>query len=102
MGSKKILIIEDEETIADILSYSLKQEGYNVEIATDGKKGLELVNKFLPDMISNKNRKLSFQFLKGVRHLKRKKMKKVKYFEKNVEILKILWYNNITIIVLVL
>ena len=51
MENSKILIIEDEETIADILSYSLKQEGYSVQIAYEGKKGIELARNFSPDMI---------------------------------------------------
>lgn len=37
----KILIIEDEYNLADAISSLLKKEKYNVNIITDGKKGLE-------------------------------------------------------------
>ena len=48
---KKVLIIEDEQSILKLLSYNLEQEGYAVETATDGQVGLQmgLENKY--DMI---------------------------------------------------
>jgi len=41
MKSKKILIIEDEKKIARFLELELKYEGYEVDIAYDGRDGLE-------------------------------------------------------------
>ncbi|MBR0139541.1 MAG: response regulator transcription factor [Firmicutes bacterium] len=38
---KKILIIEDEASISDIIKFNLVKEGYSVETAYDGKEGLE-------------------------------------------------------------
>lgn len=38
---EKILIIEDEKTIADILEFNLRKEGFAVDTAYDGKSGLE-------------------------------------------------------------
>ena len=38
---KKILIIEDETSISDIIKFNLKKEGYAVETAYDGKDGLD-------------------------------------------------------------
>lgn len=38
---KKILIIEDEEPLAEALKYTLGREGYNVEVALDGAAGLQ-------------------------------------------------------------
>lgn len=48
---KKVLIIEDEQSILKLLSFNLEQEGYAVETATDGQVGLQmgLENKY--DMI---------------------------------------------------
>ena len=37
----KILIIEDEPTIVDLISFNLKREGFEVEAAYDGVTGLE-------------------------------------------------------------
>lgn len=42
MGKSKILIIEDEVKIARFLELELKYEGYQVEIAHDGREGLNL------------------------------------------------------------
>jgi len=39
---KRILIVEDEEPLAEALKYSLGKEGYGAEVALDGQKGLVL------------------------------------------------------------
>jgi two-component system response regulator VicR len=41
MNCKKVLIIEDEKSIADIIRFNLVKEGFEVDIAHDGKTGLE-------------------------------------------------------------
>ena len=51
MLNKKILIIEDEESISDLLCYSLEKEGFITKAAYNGKDGLALVEEFKPDMI---------------------------------------------------
>lgn len=38
---KKILVVEDEHSISDIIKFNLKKEGYEVETAYDGKEGME-------------------------------------------------------------
>ena len=43
--SKRILIIEDEKDIQDLLQFYLKREGYEVEIAGDGETGLRKASK---------------------------------------------------------
>ncbi len=47
----KILIVDDEKNIVDILSYNLKKEGYEVEAAYDGREGLEAARTCSPDLI---------------------------------------------------
>jgi two-component system alkaline phosphatase synthesis response regulator PhoP len=47
----KILVVDDEPDIIDILTYNLKKEGYEVESAEDGIKAVKIANKFLPDVI---------------------------------------------------
>ena len=49
--SKKILIIEDEILLSDLLKMNLKEAGFEVETAYDGKEGLEKAKSFLPDLI---------------------------------------------------
>ena len=41
MGKKKILIVEDEQKIARFLELELKYEGYEVDIANNGREGFE-------------------------------------------------------------
>lgn len=48
---KKILIVDDDERIAMALSIRLKAAGYEVEIARDGRKGLEAAKHGRPDLI---------------------------------------------------
>ncbi len=47
----KILIIEDEESIWSLVKSYLEREGYQVEVATDGKRGLEMARQHHPDLI---------------------------------------------------
>lgn len=49
--SKKILIVDDEQAIVDILQFNLKKEGYDVVTACDGMEGLELFKNENPDLL---------------------------------------------------
>lgn len=49
--NKKILIIEDEESIGDILSYALSKEGFSTKIASNGAKARELLDKYSPNLV---------------------------------------------------
>ncbi|NQU83611.1 MAG: response regulator [Parcubacteria group bacterium] len=49
--AKKILIVEDEISLIRILSARLKEEGFDVLEANNGKKGLEIALKEHPDLI---------------------------------------------------
>ena len=48
---KKILVVDDEQPIADILEFNLKKEGYQVTVAYDGEEALAKVEEDLPDLI---------------------------------------------------
>ena len=48
---KKILIVEDEQNIVDILSFNLEREGYDTIEAYDGPTGLKLALEENPDLI---------------------------------------------------
>ncbi|MCK5075331.1 MAG: hybrid sensor histidine kinase/response regulator [Calditrichia bacterium] len=47
----KILIVEDDSESADLLIYFLKPENYIIEVATDGKQALEVLERYSPDII---------------------------------------------------
>lgn len=48
---QKILIIEDEEDIQELIEYNLLKQGYVVEVRGDGEQGIECAKSFLPDLI---------------------------------------------------
>ena len=47
----KILVVDDEKSIVDILSLNLKREGYDTVCAFDGREGLKLARSEAPDVI---------------------------------------------------
>ncbi|MCB0421758.1 MAG: sigma-54-dependent Fis family transcriptional regulator [Bdellovibrionales bacterium] len=47
----KVLVIDDEIAIREVLSASLMDDGYVVEVAEDGQSGLEAIKKFDPDIV---------------------------------------------------
>ena len=47
----RVLIVDDEPDILDLLDYNLSKEGYRVKTASNGKKAVALAGKFLPDLI---------------------------------------------------
>ncbi|WP_340014422.1 response regulator transcription factor [Paenibacillus sp. FSL K6-1318] len=51
MNNAKILIIEDEAPIADLLSYGLSLEGFQTKVATNGAAGLNEIRLFQPDLL---------------------------------------------------
>jgi DNA-binding response OmpR family regulator len=48
---KRILIIEDEEILMNLLQRKLLQEGYEVSVARDGDEGLKTMRENSPDLI---------------------------------------------------
>jgi two-component system phosphate regulon response regulator PhoB len=51
MGREKILVIEDEPDIAEVLQYNLEKEGFDVETARRGDTGFDAVRRDNPDLI---------------------------------------------------
>ncbi len=51
MKQKKILLIDDEQDILEIISYNLEKEGYDVSTATNGNEGIEKAKQIIPDLI---------------------------------------------------
>jgi DNA-binding response OmpR family regulator len=47
----KILIIEDEQDILDLLSKKISESGYEVVVAQDGEEGLRLIREEKPDLV---------------------------------------------------
>ena len=49
--ARKVLIVEDESNIAELINLYLKKEGYETMVAGDGGKALELYRLFRPDLV---------------------------------------------------
>ena len=50
-NSRKVLVVDDEKVILELLDYNLKKEGYETELVNDGKKALMAAKEFNPDLI---------------------------------------------------
>ena len=48
---KKVLIVEDDSNIAQLLHLYLEKEGFETQVARDGGKGVELFRSFQPDLV---------------------------------------------------
>ena len=51
LSGKRVLVVEDDPSIAIGLRINLESEGYEVHVADDGDRGLELVRSLSPDLI---------------------------------------------------
>src|SRR5947207_4342180 len=47
----RVLVVEDDEAIADVLRRTLRQEGHEVRSAGDGVEALALAEEFVPDVV---------------------------------------------------
>ena len=51
MAKGRILVIDDEEDLVELVRYNLEQEGFQVKSASDGESGLAVARQELPDLI---------------------------------------------------
>jgi len=51
MARKRILIIEDDAALVEVLEYNLEQAGYQVSVARGGRAGLHVTESVRPDLI---------------------------------------------------
>ena len=51
MANEKILVVDDDPNICELLRLYLTKEGYQVTTANDGEEGLEKFNQLKPDMV---------------------------------------------------
>ena len=51
MEAKKVLIVEDDKPISDIIKFNLTKEGFSTDVAYDGQEGLEKAIKDNPDLV---------------------------------------------------
>ena len=51
MGSRRVLVIEDEDAAREALVSLLREEGYHVRSAPSGESGLNCLGEFHPDVV---------------------------------------------------
>ncbi len=49
---KKILVVDDEESIRELYRAELADEGYEVDLAADGRQALRRLDAFRPDLVT--------------------------------------------------
>lgn len=49
--ARKVLIVEDDNNIAELLHLYLEKEGFETQVASDGGKGVELYRSFHPELV---------------------------------------------------
>lgn len=47
----KVLVVDDEESIRELLKYNLEKSGFKVKVARDGAQGVDIAQKFIPDLV---------------------------------------------------
>lgn len=47
----KVLVVDDEEPILELLKYNLEKGGYEVKTASDGSRAVDIARKFIPDLV---------------------------------------------------
>jgi CheY-like chemotaxis protein len=47
----RILVVDDEPCLAEVVAHSLRKAGHEVALAADGEEGIELATRLLPDLI---------------------------------------------------
>ena len=68
--SSKVLVVDDEKQIADIIKFNLEKEGYIAQTANDGQECIDKVNQWKPDLVIldiMMPKKDGFQVLKEIR-----------------------------------
>lgn len=51
MSGESILVVEDEDDIAELIRYNLEAEKFTVTVAVNGEKGLEVARRINPDLV---------------------------------------------------
>ena len=51
MTNKKVLIVDDEEHIRELIKFNLKKEGYDIEVAVNGTEALNIIREIKFDLI---------------------------------------------------
>lgn len=51
MTKQKILLVDDEQDILDLIGFNLEREGFEVHLANNGRKGVDIAHQVQPDLV---------------------------------------------------
>lgn len=51
MSNRKILLVDDEQDILDLIGYNLEKEGFEVHMANNGREAIDIALRVIPDLI---------------------------------------------------
>ena len=51
MSNRKILLVDDEQDILDLIGYNLEKEGFEVHMANNGREAIDIALRVVPDLI---------------------------------------------------
>lgn len=51
MSKQTILVVDDEQDLLDLIEYNLRQEGYDVIKAENGREGIQMAKEHMPDLV---------------------------------------------------
>ena len=71
---KKILVVDDESNITEAVFQLLREKGYEVATASNGKEGLNKLNRFQPDLILTDISMPDMEGIEFLRTLRRQKI----------------------------
>ncbi len=86
MKNLKVLIVDDEPEFVELVKLRLEDNGYDVAIASDGKKGLEQIKQEMPDAV------LLDIFMPGIDGLE--VLKKIRSRDKNLPVFIVTAFSN--------
>src|SRR3990172_13208417 len=69
---KKVLVVDDEESIRELYRADLSDEGYEVALAVDGRQALVHVESFLPDLVTLDIKLPDIDGIEGLRRIREK------------------------------
>ena len=70
MGAKKILIVDDEKYVREMIQLRLQEEGYDVSIASDAIEGINIAKTYQPDLILTDIMMEGISGIEGVKKLR--------------------------------
>jgi two-component system NtrC family response regulator len=77
MSARKILLVDDDQSLRKILAFNLEQEGYSIIEASDGEQALKLCNEHDPDLVITDIKMPGMDGVELLKEIKRRDIEKL-------------------------